>query len=95
MALSQAVLLRINPPDRHGRAMPIWGTGAMIGPIAGPPLGGWLADNYDWRWVFYINLPIGIIAFLDSGRLIWSSIGSFVCCQCGPARSSHEFLRWG
>jgi MFS transporter, DHA2 family, multidrug resistance protein len=64
MPLSQAVLLRINPPERHGQAMAIWGTGAMLGPIAGPALGGWLTDNYNWRWVFYINLPIGIIAFV-------------------------------
>ena len=64
MPLSQAVLLRINPPERHGQAMAIWGTGAMLGPIAGPALGGWLTDNYNWRWVFYINLPIGIVAFL-------------------------------
>src|SRR5712675_2344136 len=64
MPLSQAVLLRINPPERHGQAMAIWGTGAMIGPIAGPALGGWLTDNYNWRWVFYINVPFGILAFL-------------------------------
>ena len=62
--LSQAVLLRINPPERHGQAMAVWGMGIMVGPIAGPVLGGWLTDNFDWRWVFYINVPVGIIAFL-------------------------------
>jgi DHA2 family multidrug resistance protein len=62
--LSQAVLLDINPPERHGEAMAIWGVGIMIGPILGPTLGGWLTDNYNWRWVFYINLPVGVVAFL-------------------------------
>ncbi len=62
--LSQAVLLDINPPERHGSAMAVWGTGIMVAPILGPALGGWLTENYDWRWVFYINLPLGIIAFL-------------------------------
>jgi MFS transporter, DHA2 family, multidrug resistance protein len=62
--LSQAVLLRINPPERHGQAMAVWGMGIMVGPIAGPALGGWLTDNYSWRWVFYINVPVGIVAFL-------------------------------
>ncbi len=61
--LSQAVLLDINPPEKHGQAMSIWGMGAILGPIAGPALGGWLTDNLSWRWVFYINLPIGILAF--------------------------------
>jgi len=62
--LSQAVLLDINPPQKHGSAMAIWGAGIMVGPIMGPTLGGWLTDAYNWRWVFYINLPIGILAFL-------------------------------
>ena len=50
--MSQAVLLDINPPERHGRAMAIWGMGVVLGPIIGPALGGWLTDDYNWRWVF-------------------------------------------
>jgi DHA2 family multidrug resistance protein len=61
--LSQAVLFDINPPKDFGRAMAIWGIGVTMGPILGPALGGWLTDNYSWRWVFYINLPIGVLAF--------------------------------
>ncbi len=60
--LSQAVLLDINPRENHGKAMAIWGAGIMVGPILGPSLGGWLTDNFDWRWVFYINLPVGLLA---------------------------------
>jgi DHA2 family multidrug resistance protein len=62
--MSQAVLLDINPPARHGRAMAVWAMGVTLGPIIGPALGGWLTENYNWRWVFYINLPFGILAFL-------------------------------
>ena len=62
--LSQAVLLDINPVERHGRAMAVWGMGVLIGPIIGPTLGGWLTDNYSWRWVFYINIPFGILSVL-------------------------------
>jgi DHA2 family multidrug resistance protein len=62
--LSQAVLLDINPKERQGQAMAIWGAGIMVGPILGPTLGGWLTFNYNWRWVFYINLPVGILALL-------------------------------
>jgi|SRR5579862_6095356 DHA2 family multidrug resistance protein len=61
--LSQAVVLDIYPPSQVGQVMAIWGAGAILGPIFGPVLGGWLTDNFSWRWVFFINLPIGILAF--------------------------------
>jgi len=60
--LSQAVLFQINPPERHAKAMAVWGMGVILGPIIGPALGGWLTDAYNWRWVFYINLPAGVLA---------------------------------
>ncbi|HVH79020.1 MAG TPA: DHA2 family efflux MFS transporter permease subunit, partial [Stellaceae bacterium] len=59
--LSQAVLLQINPPERHGKAMAVYGIGTMMGPISGPLLGGWLTENMNWRWIFYVNLPVGIL----------------------------------
>ena len=62
--LSQSVLFQINPPERHGQAMAVWGSGVILGPIMGPTLGGWLTQDYSWRWVFYINLPVGIVAAL-------------------------------
>jgi DHA2 family multidrug resistance protein len=68
--LSQAVLLDINPPEKHGQAMAIWGAGAILGPILGPALGGYFTENLSWRWCFYINLPIGILAFLGVALFI-------------------------
>jgi DHA2 family multidrug resistance protein len=68
--LSQAVLLDINPPEKHGSAMAVWGMGVMIGPILGPTLGGWLTDSYNWRWVFFINVPVGALAFYGIWRYI-------------------------
>src|SRR5471030_1437525 len=72
--LSQATLLDIYPHERRGFAMAIWGMGVMLGPIMGPTLGGYLTETYNWRWVFYINLPFGLAAtaglmiFLPGGR---------------------------
>lgn len=62
--LSQATMLDINPPEKHAQAMSVWGMGVTVGPILGPALGGWLTDQYNWRWVFYVNVPIGLIALL-------------------------------
>jgi MFS transporter, DHA2 family, multidrug resistance protein len=62
--LSQSVLLDIYPKERQGSAMALWGIAVMVGPVLGPVLGGWLTENYTWRWVFYINLPLGALAFL-------------------------------
>ncbi|MCC6075647.1 DHA2 family efflux MFS transporter permease subunit [Pseudomonas sp. GCM10022188] len=68
--LSQAVLLDTWPPARHGSAMALWGVGVMVGPVLGPTLGGWLTEYYSWRWVFYINLPFGLLA--------WFGLAAFV-----------------
>ena len=68
--LSQSVLLDTYPRERHGAAMAMWGVGVMIGPILGPSLGGWLTEYYNWRWVFYINLPFGL--------LTWFGLAAFV-----------------
>ena len=62
--LSQAVLLDTWPREKHGSAMALWGVGVMVGPILGPTLGGWLTESYSWRWVFYVNLPVGILTFM-------------------------------
>ncbi len=74
--LSQAVMLDIYPPARHGSAMAVWGVGVMIGPIMGPALGGYLTENFDWRWVFFINVPIGAVAFYGIGRYIRARPGA-------------------
>jgi DHA2 family multidrug resistance protein len=68
--LAQVVLMQINPREKQGQAMAVWGMGVMVGPILGPTLGGWLTDSYNWRWVFFINVPIGIIAFYGMWRYI-------------------------
>ena len=60
--LSQAILMEIFPPHKRGMAMAIWGLGVMVSPIVGPTVGGWVTDNYSWRWIFYLNLPFGAVA---------------------------------
>ncbi len=60
--LSQAILLEVFPPRERGKAMAFWALGIVVAPMLGPVLGGWLTDNWSWRWVFYVNIPIGLIA---------------------------------
>jgi MFS transporter, DHA2 family, multidrug resistance protein len=86
--LSQTVLLGSYPRERQGFAMALFGIGVMIGPVLGPVLGGWLTENYSWRWVFYINLPIGILDLIgimiflpesprdSSAKLDWFGFGT-------------------
>src|SRR6188472_2093231 len=62
--LSQAVLLESFKPEERGRAMGFWGLGIVVAPILGPVFGGWVTENYSWRWVFYINLPVGIVSLI-------------------------------
>ena len=61
--MSQSVLLDSYPREQHASAMALWGVGVMVGPILGPTLGGWLTEYFSWRWVFYINLPFGLLAW--------------------------------
>jgi DHA2 family multidrug resistance protein len=69
--LSQAVLLEEFPAEERGKAMAFWGMGIIAAPILGPTLGGWITDTYTWRWVFYINLPIGIFSLLMISRFLY------------------------
>src|SRR5580698_3675652 len=85
--LSQAVVLDIYPPSQVGQVMAIWGAGAILGPIFGPVLGGWLTDNFSWRWVFFINLPIGILAF--------SAVWIFMSTDRGGKARPFDFLGFG
>ena len=87
--LSQAIMLDRYPPEKRGTIMSIWGMVVMVGPILGPTLGGYLTDNYTWRWVFYVNVPVGILAVLgliiflsddpreESKRFDWTGFGFF------------------
>ena len=64
MPAGMTILTRAAGPQRVGRVMAIIGVPMMLGPILGPILGGWLVDDFSWRWIFFINLPIGAVAFL-------------------------------
>jgi DHA2 family multidrug resistance protein len=71
--MSQAILWEIFPLHQRGLAMAMWGVGIMMGPIFGPTVGGWIADNWSWRWIFYVNLPIGLLGFLLASAFLFDS----------------------
>jgi DHA2 family multidrug resistance protein len=68
--IAQSVLLESFPPEKRGSAMAVYGMGIVVAPIIGPTLGGWITDNYSWRWIFYINVPIGILAVLMANAFV-------------------------
>src|ERR1051326_3032538 len=68
--IAQSVLLESFPPDKRGPAMAVYGMGIIVAPIIGPTLGGWITDNYSWRWIFYINVPVGILAVFMANTFI-------------------------
>ncbi len=71
--ISQSVLLDTFPREKHAKAMSLWGIGVMVAPILGPTIGGWLTEFYNWRWVFYINLPFGILSLIGVLALVQES----------------------
>jgi DHA2 family multidrug resistance protein len=68
--LAQSILLESFPPRQHGTAMAVYGVGVVVAPVIGPTLGGWITDSYSWRWIFYINLPIGLVALLMANKFV-------------------------
>ncbi|MFZ0340270.1 MAG: DHA2 family efflux MFS transporter permease subunit [Terracidiphilus sp.] len=68
--LAQSILLESFPPEQHGKAMAAYGVGIVVAPVIGPTLGGWITDSYSWRWIFYINLPVGLLALFMANLFI-------------------------
>jgi DHA2 family multidrug resistance protein len=68
--LSQAILLESFPPEKRGLAMSVFALGVVVAPVLGPTLGAWLTETYSWRWAFYINIPVGILAVILIGRFV-------------------------
>jgi DHA2 family multidrug resistance protein len=87
MPLSQAQLFDMNPPEKHGQAMAIFGLGSLIGPILGPTVGGYLTDNFSWRWIFYVNVPLGALSVFG----LWATLSRRI--QSRPRR--FDFLGYG
>lgn len=74
--MSQAIMLDIYAPQEHAKAMALWAMGVILGPVIGPTLGGYLTETYTWRWVFYINVPIGVLAYLGAKLFLPESMNT-------------------
>jgi MFS transporter, DHA2 family, multidrug resistance protein len=98
MPMSQAVLLDINPPERHAKAMSVLAMGVVVGPILGPALGGWLTEQFSWRWVFFINVPtgvlglFGVLAFMPETRRLKSRFDFFGFASLSVAIGALQLL---
>src|SRR5271169_6630036 len=69
--ISQAILVESFPREKQGMAMAVYGMGVVVAPVIGPTLGGWITDNYTWRWIFFINIPVGILSLLMTQMFIF------------------------
>src|SRR5713226_1986883 len=85
--VSQALMLEAFPREQQGKAMGVWGLGIVVAPMLGPVLGGWLTDNYSWRWIFYVNIPIGVISIIMTKLFIFDP--SYI------RRSTAKIDTWG
>src|SRR3954466_13875148 len=85
--LSQAIMLEAFPPEQRGKAMAFWALGIVVAPMLGPMMGGWITENYSWRWVFYINMPVGLLALIMSQLFIHDP--KYI------SRKSHYVDYWG
>ncbi len=90
--LSQAILLESFPPAKRGAATALFGIAIVVAPIVGPTLGGWLTDNWSWRWTFYINLPVGVLAFFLMSWLVEDP--PYIRDQAGRAALTEWDLAW-
>ena len=68
--ISQAILVESFPREKQGMAMAVYGMGVVVAPVIGPTLGGWITDNFSWRWIFFINIPFGILSLVLTSSLI-------------------------
>jgi DHA2 family multidrug resistance protein len=85
---SQGVLLDAFPPEKQGAAQTLFGIAALLAPVVGPTLGGYITDNYGWRWIFYLNVPVGILALVMCSALV--SDPEYLVAQRAKARDSHH-----